>query len=115
MNFQVRFSKSAVRDVEAVLTYTLKRFGKRKHAEYKSLIREALKDIAADPLRFPAKHRPEQHPDARTFHVARKGRRATHFFLYRVSTRQCIDIGRLLHDAMDLGLHLPPGFDVNKP
>ena len=112
MSFTLRFSRTAVRDIEEILAYTLTHFGARKHEQYKALIRQALRDIAADPDRSPAKRRPELHRDVRTFHIARQGRRARHFLLYRVVGDRFIDIGRLLHDSMDLKRHLPPGFEA---
>lgn len=115
MSFTLRFSNRAVQDIENVLAYTLAHFGSRKHEEYKTLIREALSDIASDPHRAAAKRRPEIHPDARTFHIGRRGRRARHFFLYRVASDQFVDIGRLLHDSMELPRHLPDGFGHIEP
>lgn len=113
MRFKLRFSMNAVRDMEAALAYTVRHFGEQKHDDYKSLIRLALKGIVSNPFGFPAKHRPELHPEARTYHLARRGKRATHFFLYRVHEDKFVDIGRLLHDAMELERNLPPGFGTD--
>jgi toxin ParE1/3/4 len=114
MSFRLRISKRAVRDIEQAIAYTLQHFGERKHEVYKSLIREALADVAAHPLAPPAKPRPELHRNARTFHIARKGKPARHFFLYRVVGKEFLDIGRLLHDSMDLQRHLPEGFEADE-
>ena len=38
-------------------------------------------------------------------------RRPRHFILYRPAAAKSIDVGRLLHDAMDLGRHLSNAFD----
>jgi len=70
----------------------------------------ALKDIAADPDQYPATSRDEIHPDARTFHIARKGQRARHFFLFRIKDDEYIEMARLLHDSMELSNHLPPDY-----
>jgi toxin ParE1/3/4 len=40
-------------------------------------------------------------------HVARRGRRGRHFLLYRAAEGQIIEIGRILHDQMDLQRHFP--------
>jgi len=109
---KLRFSNRAIQDIEQVLAYTLTQFGDSKYEEYKELIRKALTDIAADPNRRPARRRPELHRDAWTFHIARRGKRARHFFLYRVMGEEFIDVGRLLHDSMDLEGNLPDGFDA---
>lgn len=110
MRYELRVSGRAVRDMENVLRRTLADFGQRQRNAYESLMREALAAILVDPLGPPARQRPELHPDARTFHIARRGRHARHFFLYKVSGGRVIDIGRLLHDSMDLPQHLPKGF-----
>lgn len=46
-------------------------------------------------------------PGLRTLHVARHGRRRRHFLLYRIVKGRTIEIGRILHDQMDLQLHVP--------
>jgi toxin ParE1/3/4 len=43
----------------------------------------------------------------RTLHVARHGRRGRHFLLFRVAKGHIIEIGRILHDQVDLPRHLP--------
>jgi toxin ParE1/3/4 len=114
MSFTLRISATARRDIEDVLAYTLAQFGERKRAEYRLLIQLALADIRADPNKTPAKRRPELHRDARTFHIARAGRRARHFLLFRVVDGEIVEIGRLLHDAMELRRHLPEGFEAGE-
>lgn len=93
------------------LTYTFEQFGDKKHSEYKELIWRALADIAANPNGPRAKSSPAIHADARILHISRPGKRARHFFLYRVAENKPVYIGRLLHDSMDLKRHLPSGFD----
>lgn len=110
MKRKLRISRQALRDIEDVLAWTREQFGDRKLAEYEELIRAALADVAANPDDPHARRRPEIHPDARTFHLARRGKRARHFLLYRVAADGHVDVGRLLHDAMELKRHLPEGF-----
>jgi len=109
---KLRFSKDAVADIEKVLSHTLRRFGGIKHAQYKELMRRALAEIAASPCAWPAQHRPEIHRDARVFHIGRRGKPARHLFLYRISGEEFVDIGRLLHDSMDIRRHSPEGFEA---
>jgi toxin ParE1/3/4 len=111
---KLRFSKPAAQDIEDVLAYTRAHFGDKKHKEYKELILLALSDISIDPNRRPARKRPEIHPDARIFHIARPGKQARHFFLFRVTNDLFIDIARLLHDSMELERHLPDGFETGE-
>jgi toxin ParE1/3/4 len=111
MKYKLRFSACAIHDMQQVLEHTLREFGESNHEQCKALIRQALLDIAADPDRPPAKRRPELHPTARTFHIARRRKRARHFFLYRIDGKQrYVDVGRFLHDSMDLERHLPERF-----
>ena len=108
---RIRVLPAAASDIESVLVETLRRFGTRKYAEYRDLIHAAMKDVAARPDAPPAQHRPEIHPLARTFHIGRRGRRARHFFLYRITDDGVIEFARLLYDGMDLARHLPPGYE----
>lgn len=112
MKFKLRLSKRAVQDIEGVLVYTQAQFGEQKYERYKALIRQALADIAADPYRLPARHRPEISADVRTFHMARRGKKARQLFLYRVVQEEFVDIGRLLHDSMDIQRHRPEGWEA---
>jgi toxin ParE1/3/4 len=114
MSYKVRMSRQADRDIENALAHTLTQFGEQQRLSYKALIVEALADISAEPFAPPARHRPELHPDARMFRIARRGRHARHFFVYRVVGGQFIDVGRLLHDSMDLQRHLTSGFRAPK-
>src|SRR5690242_20435204 len=109
MRYRLRFSTACVRDMEGVLGYTLAHFGQRSHEKYKKLIRQALLEIAINPDNPRAKPRPEIRENVRTYHIARRGKRARHFFLYRVLNDHFVEIGRFLHDAMDLQQHLPEG------
>jgi plasmid stabilization system protein ParE len=87
----------------ATLRYTGGRYGAAKRAEYRDLIRLALTDLAADA--HAGKQRPDIHPAAWTFHIARRGLNARHLLLYRV--REAVEVARFLHDAMDLPRYWP--------
>jgi toxin ParE1/3/4 len=107
MKFKLRFSNEVLRDLDRVLIYTGEHFGPQKYREYQQLIRSALRSIESHPFRAPAKSRPDIHPDAMTFHIAKRGQHARHLFLYRVREDQRVEISRLLHDSADLQQHLP--------
>jgi plasmid stabilization system protein ParE len=81
-----------------VLDHTLEEFGEAKYLEYRDLIALALRTLEATPMK--GKRRPEIHPDAWTYHIARPGHRARHLFLYRI--RDAVEVARFLYDAMDL-------------
>ncbi len=110
MSRRIRILPAVEADIAQVLEATLSRFGVRKYREYARLIRDAMETLAADPNGPPAKRRPEIHRSARTFHIARRGHRARHFFLYRVAADGVVEIARLLYDGMDLAQHLPAGY-----
>lgn len=109
MAFQVRISAPARRDIEEVLAWTYREFGEAKYDDYRALIREAIEAIARNP--DAARRRPELHESARTFHIARRGRRARHFFLLRIAPDGVAEIARLLYDGMELSSHLPDGHE----
>ena len=111
MKYKLRFSKQAAQDIEDVLALTLERFGEKQWERYKQIIRNALLEIAADPEGIHTRRRPEIHPNARTMHLARRGQPARQFILYRLAGEPFVDIGRLLHDSMELSRHLPSGFE----
>lgn len=86
-----------------VLHFTLEEFGERKYLEYRELIGLALQTLETSPAA--GKCRPDIHPDAWTYHIARPGRRARHMFLYRIC--DVVEIARFLYDAMDLSRQRP--------
>jgi plasmid stabilization system protein ParE len=86
-----------------VLSYTREQFGEAKYFEYRELIGLALETLRTTPTA--GKPRPEIHPDAWIFHIARPARKARHLFLYRI--RENIEVARFLHDTMDLPRQRP--------
>jgi plasmid stabilization system protein ParE len=94
----VILSPRAYAHIVDVLAFTLERFGETKYLDYLALIGIALETLESRPNA--GKRRPEIHPDAWTFHIARPGRRARHIFLYRI--RADVEIASFLYDAMDL-------------
>jgi plasmid stabilization system protein ParE len=87
-------------DIEQVLAYTLRRFGVRKYEDYAALIHEALDALADDPL--VGKPHPGIAPEAWTFHIAQRGRRARHLFMYRIPQPDLVEVLALAYDGMDL-------------
>jgi plasmid stabilization system protein ParE len=86
-----------------VLEFTREQFGEAKYLVYRELIGLALTTLEATPTA--GKRRPEIHPDAWTYHIARPGRKARHLFLCRI--REVAEIARFLYDAMDLPRQRP--------
>jgi toxin ParE1/3/4 len=90
-------------DIEDALRYTLGTYGVHKYEEYVVLIEEAFETLAADPEAGRA--RPDIGPEARTYRIARRGRRARHVVLYRIVGADVVEVLALAYDAMDLPRH----------
>ncbi|MDR2189232.1 MAG: hypothetical protein LBE62_14500 [Azonexus sp.] len=52
------------------------------------------------------KKRDDLGPGIRLLHVARKGRKGSHFIVFRASGEHTIDVLRMLYDGMDLPGHV---------
>jgi toxin ParE1/3/4 len=75
---EVRLTRTAQRDVKAILNWSRKEFGETAAARYKAPIKQALRDIGADPERPGSTKRPEILIEgARTYHLWQPRRRIT--------------------------------------
>jgi toxin ParE1/3/4 len=93
------------------------RFGTRAALRYRDLLKQALRDIAADPESPGSRIRPELAPDVRTYHLLFSRDRvkgavgsvktSRHLVVYRRRGESAIEVIRVLHDARDLARHLP--------
>ncbi|GLS99742.1 plasmid stabilization protein ParE [Sphingobium jiangsuense] len=118
-----RLSAAAQADIIEILTRTQERFGEAARLRYEALIVAAIRDIAENPSRPGAPERPELGVDARTWHLrhsrekARTGtgtvRRPRHFIVFRTHASGMVEIGRILHDAMELERHRLTTHDWN--
>jgi toxin ParE1/3/4 len=115
----VRLTRPAQQDLFGVMEWTLQQFGERAALRYDALIKQALKDIGADPERPGSKERPEiMSEGARTYHLSLSRTRVSgsrvkeprHFLLYRRREDGVIEVARILHDGRDLARHLPEGY-----
>jgi toxin ParE1/3/4 len=115
-------SPAARRDIDSILTRTCEQFGESAGLRYEALLAQAIVDVAADP-NLPGSHgRSEIAVSARTYHLAHsrnhisaevgRVRRPRHFLLYRTRSDRRVEIGRVLHDAVDLARHLPDEYQV---
>ncbi|MGE3819084.1 MAG: type II toxin-antitoxin system RelE/ParE family toxin [Isosphaeraceae bacterium] len=112
-----RLSRPAEEDVEGILAWTHERFGEKARRRYEALLIQAMWDVAEDAERPGSLDRPELAAAARTYHPRHsrdrvgkslgRAQRPRHFPLYRPSADGWIEIGRVLHDGMDLRRHLP--------
>lgn len=107
---RIRTSPAADADIDEILERTAARFGSAATERYWRLISSAFRDLRTDPARIGAMKRPEIMDEARTCHLRHSKResgvdRPRHLILYRVDSAGNVDIGRILHEAMDLVLH----------
>lgn len=107
-----------------ILAWTDKNFGPQIMQRYRKLIQTAIERIAANPELIGSSTRPEFASRCRTYHLffSRKSsgqtgdriRHPRHFILYRVTEDNIVEIGRVLHDSMDLLEHLPEEYRSSK-
>ncbi len=115
--FRYRLSEAAQGDIIDVLAWTHERFGEPARLRYESLIVAALRDVATAPDRPGSLARPELGARVRSWHLrlsrthvepdTKVVRQPRHFLVYRFEPG-LVEVGRLLHDAMELARHLDP-------
>jgi len=117
--YEVRLTGPAKRDLSGLMEWTVQEFGERAALRYDTLIKQALKDIEADPERPVSKEWPEiMIQGARTYHLEFSRSRVSgsrvkeprHFLLYRRRDDGVIEVARILHDGRDLQRHLPEDY-----
>jgi len=104
-------------DIVSILAWTERHFGPQTVKPYGRLIKTAIQEVAADPELPGSTGRPEICDNCRTYHLffsrekAGRGsdriRNPRHFLVYRVTANDAVEIGRVLHDSMELEKHLP--------
>jgi toxin ParE1/3/4 len=115
-----RLAEAAEADIVDLLAYTEREFGSSARRRYEALVGQAIRDVAADPLRPGCVARPELGAGICSYHLRNSRERARtsgglvgnprHLLLYRPIRPGLIGIGRVLHDAMELERHLPRDF-----
>jgi toxin ParE1/3/4 len=110
-------SPKARSDISAVLAWTRENFGALTMERYERLIKIAVEAIAANPEVAESEPRPEIARNCRTYHLFHSRKKAgtrgerirepRHFLLYRVTEAGVVEIGRVLHDSMEIARHLP--------
>jgi toxin ParE1/3/4 len=119
-------SETAQADIRKILAASERDFGRLAFLRYDALLNAALDAVRVDPHRAGVKVRPEVGPDVRTFHLMHvckrtpndrgRVRRPRHVLVFRIVEPDLIVIGRVIHDSMELALHVPielsPDFDL---
>jgi toxin ParE1/3/4 len=111
--WRVRLGAAAELDFANILKWTTENFGARQSRVYRDTLVRAIGELADGPDVAGSKARDEIMPGLRTLHVARQGRRGSHFLMYRVAPKSTIEIVRILHDRMDLQRHIPSARNEN--
>jgi toxin ParE1/3/4 len=105
--WQIRLGAAAEMDFADILQWTTEDFGARQTRIYRDTLVRAIAELAGGPEPAGSSLRDQILPGLRTLHVARHGRRGRHLILYRAREGQQIEIGRILHDRMDIKRHGP--------
>lgn len=103
--WSVRLGAAAELDFANILRWTTENFGARQAEIYSKTLLLAVGELADGPDVAGSRVRDDIMPGVRTLHAARHGRRARHFLIYRVVEPRTIEIGRILHDQMNLRRH----------
>lgn len=114
---QYRISNAARADIVDILRLSQAQFGDQARQRYQTLILTALQAIAGTPYRIGNHDRDELAPGLRSYHLTYSRQQAKHPYgtvksprhivFYRVASDEAIEVVRLLHDAMEVQLHLP--------
>jgi toxin ParE1/3/4 len=114
---EVIIAPKARGDIASILAWTKENFGPQTFKRYGKLIQTAIEEVAANPDLAGSVQRPEIAEHCRTYHLFLSRKRAggrgdrirnpRHFLLYRVPESNVVEIGRVLHDSMELAQHLP--------
>ncbi|MGX4801881.1 type II toxin-antitoxin system RelE/ParE family toxin [Bradyrhizobium guangdongense] len=105
--WRIRLGAAAEVDFANILRWTTENFGPRQARIYRDTLVQAIGALAEGPEVAGSKSRDEIAPGLRTLHIGRRGRRGSHFLMYRVGPESMIEVARILHDRMDLQRHIP--------
>jgi toxin ParE1/3/4 len=109
--WRVRLGAAAEVDFANILKWTAENFGARQSRVYRDTLVQTIGALATGPDVVGSTARDEIMAGLRTLHVARGGRRGSHFLMYRAAPNSTIEIVRILHDRMDLQRHVPSDSD----
>ncbi len=113
-------SSLAERDIAELLEWSHRHFGEKIRLRYEALLTQAIMDVVNYPERPGSQDRREIAPGTRTYHLRYsrdrvkrslgRVRQPRHFLLYRLVEGGLVEIGRVIHDGMDLDRHLPEDY-----
>lgn len=110
-----RLSRTAAEDIASILVRSQENFGDQARHRYEELIITAIRDAAGRSSASGPTPRPELGEGVLSWHLARSRgrspggmvRRPRHLILCRWD-RDTLEIGRVVHDSMDLPRHVRP-------
>jgi len=108
--WEVELSAASQADLQEIVRWTARQFGRAQAIAYGNIIKDALDALGAGPNAIGVRQRDDIGPGYCTLHVGRNRSRGRHVVLFRVSGRiedQVIRVVRILHDAMDSARHVP--------
>ena len=103
---KVSLAAAAQTDLDNIAAWTTENFGPSQAESYIEAILDAIDELTAPTSPTRSIAREEIAKGLRTLHMRRRGRRGRHFLLYS-ETAQEVRIQRVLHDSMELSLHVP--------
>jgi len=109
--WRVRLGAAAEVDFANILKWTSENYGARQSHVYRNTLVQAISELTEGPNIAGSRARDEITAGLRTLHVMRRGRRGSHFLMYRAAPNSTIEIVRILHDRMDLRRHIPSAPD----
>jgi toxin ParE1/3/4 len=112
--WQVRLASQAEQDLFDIILWTAENFGTKQAEHYAATIALAIEALHYGPEILGFKVRDEIGMGVRTLHAARQGRKGRYFVAFSVSEGHIINVLRLLHDSIDLAIHLPEGHTESK-
>src|SRR5690348_15234931 len=97
-SWRVRLGAAAEVDFANILKWTTENFGARQSRLYSAGLVQAIGELADGPDVAGSMVRNEIMAGLRTLHIARHGRRGSHFLMYRARPNSVIEIVCILHD-----------------
>jgi len=107
-------------DIVSILAWTHEHFGEQARLRYEALLIQAIEDIAENPERPGSNPRDGLVAGGRTYHLWHSRdrvdkavgsvRKPRHFLIFRINAGGEVEIGRVLHDSMDLAAQLPKDY-----